>query len=301
MRKLRQYERVQLGRVGSASFGKGMASAMPQQQRTSTALAAEVNNSQEQNRRWSREEGTANAVPVSFCEERTRNFEFYEFAAVLTPGVITLVGLLWLFPISPQGTHPFELSAGAFGVGLILAYAVGHLVQLVGNIIEGSYWRLLGGRPTDWVTACRNGLISSAQRLALQNRVQRDIAGFNDQTLAHCKKAEWLFATRQIYATVNKAGSAARVDIFNANYGLCRGMASAFLVLLASSIYLSRLGGLRRDAFLIALFAVALYRMHRFAVYYARELFVQFIQLRPVAEKERMAGSSAAKELPNHV
>ncbi len=60
MRKLRQYERVQLrcgcgagalarlsganlrSDVGTAGFGKGMASAMPKQQPTSTALAAEA-------------------------------------------------------------------------------------------------------------------------------------------------------------------------------------------------------------------------------------------------------------------
>jgi hypothetical protein len=61
MRKLWEYERLQLGSrgdsrsrllssgaklrgdLGRTSFGKGMASAMPNQQLTSTALAAEVN------------------------------------------------------------------------------------------------------------------------------------------------------------------------------------------------------------------------------------------------------------------
>ena len=62
MRKLREYERLQLGRVGSASFGKGMASAMPKQQPTSTALAAQVNKSLAV-LDASCEVGTANAVP----------------------------------------------------------------------------------------------------------------------------------------------------------------------------------------------------------------------------------------------
>jgi hypothetical protein len=229
-----------------------------------------------------------------------RNFEFYEFAAVLTPGVVTLVGLLWLFPIGPQGTHSPDLSAGALGAGLILAYAVGHLIQVVGNAIEGSYWSLLGGKPTDWLFSGKHKLISSAQRSALRSRIQRDFASSSDQGLAQRDKAHWLVATRQIYAVVSRAGAAGRVDIFNANYGLCRGMASAFLVLFAAWIYTSRPGGLSRGTLLIVLFATALYRMHRFAVYYARELFVQFMQLGLIVEKESV-GSSVAKELASHV
>jgi hypothetical protein len=224
-----------------------------------------------------------------------RNFEFYEFAGVLTPGVITLVGLLWLLPGAAQSFHLFELSAGAFGGVLILAYAAGHLIQVIGNLLEAGYWWFWGGRPTDWVIAGKHRLISETQWAALQKQVQRNLPGSPGRALVKSDKAQWLTATRQIYAAVSRAGCAGRVDIFNGNYGLCRGMASAFMVLLGAWVYASRWGGLKRDLLFVILFATAVYRMHRFAVYYARELFVQFMQLNVGGKNEDLREPVAAK------
>ena len=85
--------------------------------------------------------------------------------------------------------------------------------------------------------------------------------------------------TRHIYALVKASGRSDRVDIFNANYGLCRGLAAAFLVLLIVCVA-------RRPSFagwqalgLGTLLGLSLFRMHRFATHYARELYVQYQQL----------------------
>jgi hypothetical protein len=220
-----------------------------------------------------------------------RNFEFYEFAALLTPGVITLAGLLWMFP--SVGPHPLDLSTGSLGLILILAYAAGHLIQIAGNLIENCYWMMWGGRPTDWVTAKKHSLISKPQILVLEEQVRDGLPGFHFQELYGCGKVHWLAATRQIYAAVSKVGMAARVDIFNANYGLCRGMAASFLILLGSSLAAFHFTQIRREMLLLALFIAAMFRMHKFAVYYARELFVQFIQSRAVVGK--LATESTAK------
>jgi hypothetical protein len=86
----------------------------------------------------------------------------------------------------------------------------------------------------------------------------------------------WWPISRQIYADVAKNGKPDRIDTFNADYGLSRGLASACLVLvvvaLAHGDWMIAVG-------LLAAAAIYGYRAYRFGVYYARELYVQFLIL----------------------
>ena len=96
--------------------------------------------------------------------------------------------------------------------------------------------------------------------------------------LAKYDKGQWYSITRQVYAAVSAAGRATRVDIFNGNYGLCRGIAAGFLALLVWSVIVNwRLWQV--EVGLVILISLAIYRMHRFGVRYARELFVRYLQL----------------------
>jgi len=88
---------------------------------------------------------------------------------------------------------------------------------------------------------------------------------------------QWYSITRQVYGFVSAAGRAQRIDIFNGNYGLCRGVAAALLVSLAI-VSVKDWANWRAELLLLGLAALAIYRMHRFGVRYGRELFVQFIQ-----------------------
>ena len=80
-----------------------------------------------------------------------RSFDFYEFAGVLTPGVILLVGLAHFFPNLVRGKSLVEVSLGASSIVAVLGYAVGHLLQTPGNIVEEIYWAAWGGKPTQWI------------------------------------------------------------------------------------------------------------------------------------------------------
>jgi hypothetical protein len=84
----------------------------------------------------------------------------------------------------------------------------------------------------------------------------------------------WHGITRQIYAAVAAAGRAGRVNIFNGNYGLCRGLDSAFFVV--AVLVILRLGVSRPSALLLTAvaFVLAGWRAHRFGVHDARELYV---------------------------
>lgn len=221
---------------------------------------------------------------MSINEMTIRNFDFYEFAGILAPGATALTGILL---IAPNFTVPDlirELSVGGLGLFAIFAYVVGHLVQGLGNGIEWAWWRLYGGLPTDWVRTKPNRLLAPAQLSAMEGLLKKRL-GLGDIEISRTTEDQWAALTRQIYAAVAGAGRAGRLDVLNGNYGLHRGIGAALLLVLATgvasrSVNCTFVGGT------LAGLALAMFRMHRFGRSYARELFVQFLQLSP-NESER--------------
>ena len=195
-----------------------------------------------------------------------------------------MVGILLLFPGLQTYVPTTNISVGGFGIFLILAYVGGHLVQAIGNALETIWWKLWGGMPTDWVWQGKRTLLSAAQMTALGELTKKLGLGGSVDTKAMPSSAVSAM-TRQVYALVASEGRAGRVDVFNGNYGLMRGIASALLfvacLIMATDfrnwvVALAVLGGA----------AISVYRMHRFGRLYARELFVQFLVL-PLPEPDR--------------
>jgi hypothetical protein len=92
------------------------------------------------------------------------------------------------------------------------------------------------------------------------------------RNLETADKAEYSGIVREVYALVSGAGKAARVDTFNGNYGLLRGLAAAFLALVVIALVLGK--GIYVVGALVILLALAIQRMH-----YATELFTQYLLL----------------------
>jgi len=86
----------------------------------------------------------------------------------------------------------------------------------------------------------------------------------------------WFPISRQIYADIAKNGKPDRIDTFNGNYGLNRGLAAATLALAIVSLAEAQKGV---AAALVAVTVVYGYRAYRFARHYAREVYVQFLVL----------------------
>lgn len=206
-----------------------------------------------------------------------KQFDFYQIAGVIAPGIVVIAGGALLFLPEKGNLELFtNLSVGSFGLSLILSYAVGQLLQTIGNAVEWVFWKLCGGMPTDWVRTGKKQLIDTAQLVLLQKRVKLIL---NDSKFSFNATTEksWYAVTRQIYAAVSSSKRSARIDVFNGNYGLCRGIAAGFIVLFVGMVVTVQ----SWELLIITLFLItlAIYRMHRFGVNYGRELFVQFLQI----------------------
>jgi len=213
-----------------------------------------------------------------------KQFDFYEFTGILLPGAIVLAALVLLFPGWGLPTLIKDISVGGLGVFVVLAYAVGHIVQAVGNLVEAVWWKAWGGLPSDWLRTKPSRLLAAQQISALGNRL-RERQGLEGFDITSAAATDWYAITRQIYADVASAGRSGRIDTFNGNYGLNRGLAAGLLVVLAL-LPVPAPADWRVAICILIAEGLALYRMHRFARHYARELFVQFLQL-PARENQK--------------
>lgn len=215
-----------------------------------------------------------------------RNLDFYEFVGILLPGVVLLTVAGLAFPEAKADLVGQDLSFGDFGLATLIAYVLGHLIQGIGNGLEALWWKVWGGMPTDWVRSGKHRLISDEQGCLLESGLRKVLRNESFDLKQGMDSDEWYSITRQVYAFVSARGHAQRVDVFNGNYGLCRGVAAAMLVSLVI-VCAKDWTAWRAELLLLGLAALAVYRMHRFGVRYGRELFVQFIHASTRAEEAK--------------
>lgn len=210
-----------------------------------------------------------------------KTFDFYEFTGVLTPGALVLYFVGRICPETAPFIEAKNFTLGDLGLFVILAYVAGHLVQALGNVVERLYWKPFGGVPTDWVLKETQSLLAQQQVEALPDKL-KEITGITlGKRLVDITNRNWFPITQQVYAAVSAAGRAQRVDTFNGNYGMFRGIASAFILCAVFSMILHWPDGWPVSLALLSAGVLSLVRMHRFGTHFARELFVQFLQLNP--------------------
>lgn len=205
-------------------------------------------------------------------------FSYYDILGVLAPGTVFLAGLLLLFDNLQSARLLEGVSVGGLGVFAILGYAAGQMVQAIGNALESVYWWFWDGMPSDWVrTGSHEKLpLSSHQLNQLRNVCTSNLGLTIEGAIQDLSYNEWDGITSQVYAAVEAEGRNQRISTFNSNYGFHRGLAVAIL-LLAVAAFID--GWIWVGLTAVGAAGIALYRMHRFARHYARELFVQALQL----------------------
>ncbi len=200
---------------------------------------------------------------------------FYEQLGIVIPGSVLMVGLLLYFPALQELTGKNGMSVGELGLFVLLAYAAGHLIAAIGNALETICWRVLGGMPSDWVVADNPSLLSPQQIEQLRLKVSARL-NITLPALKGTERKVWWPISRQVYADVAKNGKPDRIDTFNGNYGLNRGLSSACLAL---AVLAALHGHWLVVVGLVIAGLVYAYRAYRFGVHYARELYLQFLVL----------------------
>lgn len=214
---------------------------------------------------------------LSKMDSVMRKYDLYEFLGFISPGIVYCVSLGYVWPTKLNDLFSKDITLGGVTIGIVFAYAAGQLLQAIGNFLECILWKCLGGKPTDWLRTAPTKIVDAKQLPMIERQVQKMLSDDTFEMNIGLDTKGWYSITRQIYTCVSASNHAKRIDIFNANYGLCRGLAAAMMVLLLINI-LFNFKEWQMHIVLAILVGLAVYRFYRFGVIYARELFVQFLQ-----------------------
>lgn len=213
--------------------------------------------------------------------------EYYEVAGAIVPGVVLLLAADLTWPGYMSGIPKLDITVGGLGLFVLIAYVAGQILQAVGNLVESIWWWVMGGWPTEWVRGGKSVLLSTAQLAALQDRIRKDF-GYKDFAFSPAVIATaWRPVFRQIYAAVQAAGRDGRAYVFNGNYGMFRGVVAACLIAAIASVLVRGREAWPMSVAFLTVAILAVYRMHRFAVHYARETLVQFLSLPQTGKPEK--------------
>lgn len=207
--------------------------------------------------------------------DTAKTFDAYAVIGVIIPGSVIALMLALHWPEFAQFLGADGLSVGGFGLFIFAAFVLGHLVQAGGNILEYLIWAPTG-MPTQWVRKGPGKFLTADQQTKLQERVVQIEPAVT--SLTALTRTDWGRVVSRIYSSVHAASRSQRIDVFNRNYGLFRGLATAFLV---SGVWLAFFtdASAVESALPFILSLLAAFRMWRCARQYARALFVSFIDL----------------------
>lgn len=206
-----------------------------------------------------------------------KELSFYEQVGLVIPGSVLLFGLVIVFPQLRETVTTEGITVGALGVFVIAAYALGHAVAAAGNFVEAVVWQFAGGMPSQWVCSARDRLLPPDHLARLEAKAISRLGMTGP--LRGMQPELWRATFGLIYRDVLSAGAAQRVETFNGNYGLNRGLGTSCLLLALVAAVWVRDDRLWWVGGLIAAAIIFLIRMCRFGIYFAREVFGRFMLL----------------------
>ncbi len=196
-----------------------------------------------------------------------KEFSFYEFVGIIVPSSIFLYSTQIIIKFIYQKEIIDFGKIGETAIFVIVSYGVGHILQSLGNIFENLVWFIYGGMPTKWLTnKNRFGKILFEKSLndKIENKVKLQFGdGISDYG-------------RLSYNLIFLREKTVRIDIFNGNYSLFRGLSICFLLI---SIICGYYFSWQITTLSLIPFILSVMRMIRFAKYYATETFRTFFNL----------------------
>ncbi|MDP3935493.1 MAG: hypothetical protein Q8Q56_00645 [Alphaproteobacteria bacterium] len=206
-------------------------------------------------------------------EKITHYFNPFEFKSIIIPGGYVLSFLLITHPSLESFIATITL--GGFSLFVFLSFIVGQLINSLSYFPEKLLWYFFGGMPTDWVFGENRQkkkwikILTETQILKLDAVIQKKL--IIDLNSLHSN--DYRAVVHQLRLNIHN-DKLQRLVEHNTNYCLHRSLstASALLACYLFFIYAWTIG-----IILIICSFLFLYRMYRFGIYYARELFLQFI------------------------
>jgi len=224
-----------------------------------------------------------------------KDFSIGEFISFIVPGSAVILGFSLTSPGLGKALLGEGISIGAAGTFILLAYIVGHMTQAVGEVIGVFWWKLRKGFPTDWVRTRRLTLLPKTQMDALEAQWRSKLGLQEGGSLQDLSNNDWHSIIQQMYAAVVSSGVGHRLGVFTRSLLVNRGLAAAGLILTAYTagvVIIGVVSGIPLKFsyevpwFMLAATMLFFVRMEQFGKRYARELFVQFIQL-PEREEDK--------------
>lgn len=222
-----------------------------------------------------------------------RKFDFFEFVGIIVPGGVFLLLLAYFIP-SLRGvilTESVSVNLLGLGIGFIVVYGVGRLIEAVGGFVIRTWWRMWGGKPTDWM--------SMKNQKAFPKEWKELIV--KEMGIRNAKKdiplERWKNYVNEIRAIVSHTEKCyQRVYIFLGNSHLFRGLATVGLFYIVAQIGKWLLGNITtKQKFLswefwwnidfglvllgLGVVALCFHQIYRFGKNYANELFSQYVSL----------------------
>lgn len=203
-------------------------------------------------------------------------FDPYEFIAVAIPGALPTLTISILVPKVAAIILANGVDLGSFGIFLIVSFVVGHVVQLVGNVIEQIEGLVTFGTIDLAVRDERRPMHSEQW-----DRFCVDLTEAGISTAAGITSKTWPGIRREVYARLLAYGRTDRLDMFNRTYGLCRGMVAGAAISAGMTLFLGGEDAWQWSAMIVLLLALPLYmRMRRFGRHYFNEVVSQFLSLK---------------------
>lgn len=206
-----------------------------------------------------------------------KQLNLYDMLAVVAPGAVLVIGLSHLFPALGVLLASKELSLGDFGLVLLSSYVAGNLLSPISHVVQAIWFKCRGGSYTSRIPKKDSGILHQTEIEALNRKARKYSMLKEDEDIRGISASHWEALTRQIRAFLANRGSVDRIEIFNAHYGLNRGLAAALLVIIIAVGLCRRVEGLPTIGGLLVGLFLAIYRMNDFGRYYATELMRHFI------------------------
>lgn len=194
-----------------------------------------------------------------------REFSFYEFVGILVPSVTLLFFTNTMLQFG-QKIVLFDFNKfGDSAIFIVICYGLGHILHSLGNLFETVLWKAFNGIPTQWLTKKpRFGqtLFDEDETDKIKEKVFLKFGEVKEKDYG-----------RIVYSWLFNKNLTARIDIFNGNYSLFRGLSTCYFVL---TVLTAQFTSWQFAAIPFSLALLSLFRMIRFAKYYAREVYIVF-------------------------